>query len=646
MNSPDYLKLTVERVHEALNFRRNHRFFLVYGKNIGDEFLTRSLYRANLRQTLWATLKANNFQRIIFFNTSERFFFLDAESARLAVKSDNPAAANPVITSTNRRQVGPLGAKRRLLRPESEKAKNPDDSSRASEDSSSCIVPDKDGVILFTQTRSGGMSDAAVLTHFNDFFTDETIRTALVIEELENLSEIEHTIKRELKTRMNNWSALRSENRNVLILTTAREPNDEAGQDAMRRFAVEFPNVANLVNVALGEKNDQCEDCILRVPAASLPEIKRLLDETRLKYKFKVDWHELDKLAQTLEMEKKSVKQLDGLLREYAAGEEKTKLLNLEAARQRRWISGAANSRPAIERLHELIGLREVKAQVQQFFNLLKNQAARRQVNPALQIEPPNLHLVFTGNPGTGKTEVARLLGEIYRDLGLLRRGHTVVCTSKDLIAGYIGQSATGTDEKIDEALDGVLFVDEAYLLNDGTEYGEQAIGTIVARMENERHRLAVVMAGYAEDMNRLKAVNVGLDSRPRRTIEFPDYQPDELLEILELMLKREGYVIDDKMRSTMLGFFNQMYARRSDPAYFPPDKNGKSSFANARTVRNLIQAMIEEQATRLDGKFVNELTVQDIPTEYRKYLPPMQPDNQVLDELLEGWTNQHATQS
>jgi SpoVK/Ycf46/Vps4 family AAA+-type ATPase len=661
---PDYSKLTTERIDESLNFRRNHRFYLLYGKNATDEFLTRSYYRASLLQTLWATLKSNGFERVAFYNFADKFFFLDADSARIAKAAggNQPPVAQESVAAVEiggaagagRRQVGPMGARRNVLRSGTPVSAAADSVSAAQADGNGTppqrqqYLPDENGIIRMTpkRTTGDGMADAAVLTHFNDFITDETVKTALVIEDLENLSRIHDSVKRQLAIRLQQWNALPNRNQNAVIFINSRNPSDLDSQHAMRHISTEFAEIANLVSVAFGQKEGETEGFILYIPTPFEAEVERWLNTFRLKNRQMVEWREFRKLAQWMTAENKQLKELDGKLNEYLAGrrngnQSAGEKLSLALARQNKWISGDSDPRPALERLQEMIGLQKVKEQIRNLHLQLKSQEQRRRNNPQSRIEPPNLHLVFTGNPGTGKTTVARLIGEIYRDLELLKRGHTVEVLKNDIVEGYVGQTAPKTNAKINEALDGVFFLDEAYSLKDSGEegsndFGRDALNTIMARMENERHRLAVILAGYEQEMESLVRMNPGMNRRIGKTINFEDYNGAELLQIFERFAANGGFTIDEPMRETMRRLFTRMYERRNDKDFFSFDEKGKSTFGNAGEVRKLFQAMIAHQAVRLDGGTHDELTIEDLPPDYEKFLPPATSQSDLMKLLAE----------
>ena len=276
----------------------------------------------------------------------------------------------------------------------------------------------------------------------------------------------------------------------------------------------------------------------------------------------------------------------------------------------------------ALSRLNALVGLSTVKSKVGDWIDQIKVFKMRK--DRGLPVPDMSYHLVFTGNPGTGKTTVARLMAQIYCALGILSEGQLVEVDRSGLVAGYVGQTAVKTKDVLKKAYGGVLFIDEAYALANGgsNDFGQEAIDTLLKEMEDKRSNLVVIVAGYDKPMEKFIKSNPGLRSRFKTFINFDDYNGSELYGIFDVTCRKNHYSVDADARFALKDYFRNLYENRNE------------NFGNGRDVRNLFENIVTRQSGRVarmsdpDNDTMTTITVEDLPHEVR-YSEPAAPKEQ-----------------
>jgi SpoVK/Ycf46/Vps4 family AAA+-type ATPase len=269
-------------------------------------------------------------------------------------------------------------------------------------------------------------------------------------------------------------------------------------------------------------------------------------------------------------------------------------------------ISNDDSLEATLNELEELVGLSDIKNEVKSLINFAKvNEIRKSKGLPTVSL---SLHSVFFGPPGTGKTTIARLISKAFKSLGILEKGHLIETDRSQLVAGYVGQTAIKTKEVLDKALDGVLFIDEAYSLSSDDDFGKEAIDTILKYMEDNRDRLIVIVAGYENEMAEFINTNPGLKSRFNKYFNFPNYSGSELLEIFLRIIHKNKFIISEDAKGKLTYIIND--------AIFAQGQQ----FGNARFARNLYEQIIQNQFLRvsqlekIEEEHLSEITLEDLP--------------------------------
>ncbi|GAB4301403.1 MAG: hypothetical protein Fur0025_41580 [Oscillatoriaceae cyanobacterium] len=594
----------MERVTAGLNLAAGDRFLVFYGTHTSDTFCTPDLLLVDIEQVLHRYLQAQGFERILFYSGVKKLYFLDRASqtrSRPQTQTAAPTTQKPLI------KAGPLGRKRGLLGDGGTGRRGDGGTRRRGNQETG--GPGDGGTPIPTNTTR--LQDANILPIWETVMRDSEQKSALVFSHAEDLANFDN--RRELFGRMVEWSRLPPSNRNLCVLIFHHENRSELQQFCSQTG---FTFLANWLANRSASGNQIVN--ILRIPAPDAGEITSLRDYFRLVQGKKVDWGTATQLSLWIAAENRPLNYWYDCFQTVDE-------ISLVTARSGNWLSGDVSAKPALERLEEMIGLGAVKDAIRQRMRVLE--VERERARQGIAGETPRLHLVFKGNPGTGKTTVARLIGEIYRDLGLLRRGHLVEVSRQDLVAGYVGQTAIRTAEMVDRALDGVLFIDEAYTLSSGGEndFGQEAIDTLLKRMEDDRPRLAVIIAGYPAKINHFLNSNPGLQRRFATEIIFPDYTPTELLEIFTRMATRVQCSITPDLEQAILQSFTQFYQKRDE------------TFANAGLVENLFAEMDKLRSVRVIENNLSAISepfqLADLPPQYRQR---SQREEEVLPRLLQ----------
>ncbi len=528
------------------------RFLAVYGRGVYDTYLAADHQQVSFLQALAITLQDLGFQAIAFSSPHRTRFFLDKTSSHV-FPLDPANAENPQPPA---QIAGPLGTLN--------------------------LLPARD-------RQNIPINDTALIQSFDRALRDQSVQKALVIQGAVSYFPVFKN-QRLINGILADWLSLPPDNQNRVIAIFS-DPTTESFLGSLEK--VHLP----VLRPYFTERDAQARLChAAAIQQPEKDEISRLFAVNSRK----IRPEDSEKLLRLIASENR-------LISEWARMIDSSPEISLDQAYRSGWIQSRIHpDLSAFEQLNQLTGLEAVKETVR------KISAYQQLLNQRGIKDRGTLNFIFSGNPGTGKTTVARLMGEIFHDLGILKRGHLVQVSAGDLIGSHVGETAVKTNEVIDRALDGVLFIDEAYSLSetDRGGFGLEALETLILRIENDRQRLMVILAGYPEKMDQLLRANPGLSRRipEGNRIHFPNYSQEELIGIFFRLLQVKGLTCGDELKDLLPGVIETL------------SRGNQANFGNAGEIRNLVDEMTQNYARRNEHAIPGDLilTVEDLPDRLR----------------------------
>ena len=568
------------RVAQALRAATPERFYILYGAGVEDVFINNEGVERNIEHALLAELKEQGYERVVYSAPHRPVFFLDGRSSTRTWPSANQTANAGVKEGQTAYQTrvgsGPFGP--RLL-----KGQTP--------------TPPPGN------TAQQGMGDIALVNFLNTIMLDtQKGRSAVVILQAETLF-TNFESRRILAGLLGEWARLPTHNFNSCVLVFA-----STNLEQLRGIANNIP-IPEIRNSILASSSQ-----LRQIGDPQKDELSRVIKNLPVDHSNPID---LDRFTDKVAAE-------GGSMRLWLGRFGSSNRLSDQIIRNSGWFQAYRDpNMSAAKKLGMLIGLETIKERIAELALWVESAESRKSGGP------PLLHMLFEGNPGTGKTTVARLIGELFYERGILKKGHLIEVNSADLVADYVGGTAIKTTRVIQSALDGVLFIDEAYALSEEGRggYGAEAIDTLIPILENSRDRLVVIFAGYSIRMKRFMESNPGLARRiPRENrFAFPDYPPEELWEILKNELCQRNIPYGPELEPVLKDIVHTLYYARA------------KNFGNAGEIRNLVDALERRRAVRIRitrGMADTALVEDDIPDQYKTSANRKPP---TVDEIVKG---------